>query len=93
MAGREVSRSQGPLRLALWCSPYGGVEERGGGEVQLRGLGGIPFLSEEAEDHAVLPLGTGHADVELRNPGSSDAAVGGPYKSDCHFTIHVPAGT
>ena len=55
--------------------------EEGGG-VDRRGRGRLPFLPEEVEARAVLPLGTGNADAGHRNPGPPDAAVGGHYKSD-----------
>ena len=42
---------------------------------------------------AVFPLGAGHADSVRQNPAPPDEAVGGPYNSDGHSNLHVPAGT
>ena len=41
--GREAGRRRGPRILAICCAPSGEVEERGG-EEDLRGQGGLPFL-------------------------------------------------
>ena len=43
-----------------------------------RGQGGLLVLLEEVEAQAVLPLGTGHTDLVLYNPGPPVSVVGGP---------------
>ena len=64
-----------------------------GGEVYWRRQGGLPFLPEEVEARAVLPLGAGPADAGRQNPVLPDAAVGGLYESYLQYNLHLPAGT
>ena len=52
MSGQEAGFRRGIRRVALWCSPYRGGEERGG-EVDVRGQSVLPFLPEEVEARAV----------------------------------------
>ena len=79
-------------RLVLWCAPYGGGEERGGG-VDGRGQGRLPFLPEEVEARAVFPLRKVQADGVRWNPAPPDEAVGGLYQSDSQYTLHLLEGT
>ena len=82
------ARSPAPCPLVFpLCRGRG----KGGGGVDVRGQGGLHFLLEEVEARAVFPLRTGCADAGYRDPVPPDSAVVGPFKSDSHSNIHVPA--
>ena len=66
--------------------------KRGGGG-KINRMGGLLVLTDEVEARAVFPLGTGNTDVGHWNPGPPDTAVGGPYYSDYHSTLHITADT
>ena len=59
-------------------------------EVSL-GLGFPALLSEQVDSGAVLPLQALHSDLMCRHPGTLDALVCGPQKSDGNPTLHVSA--
>ena len=51
----------------------------------------LAYLEVDMEDGAILPLGILDTDPDLRNSGSLDAAVNGPYHSDGDPTPDIPA--
>ena len=65
-SGRQVvGKVPGALRFGV--PPPEGGEERGG-EIDVRGRGGLHLLMEEVEARDIFPLGEGHADAGRQNP-------------------------